>query len=428
MFRREFFNSDHWPFYRYNANRRRRIDLVIEDIEPGSKKSMLPADKFAVQRAITEQLAARNRGPFRGAIALRLAIETTAKTPPHIQSIAKNFLDLLGRSPSAKTRRRADPVLYHDDSQVHALAVSCRHGETVPSVRITAQSHHALIQDLGIASHVQRHLHEKREREAYRPQRLDDAVERFIELVRDEREGRKWPSVELFHQWRALAQRDAQEALFTKTQVDLALLAHLHDSPSPIVLPGHKIPRMPTEDFENLLRSFPMRINLPNLPHKPNESAAYKRIVEEALRSFRSKYALLLTPLRIPAALEVFVKPPLAVSLHTVHDLDNIVRNYLIPAVVFELKPFSSFEFSFRDRKPSAKEATEATSFKRPAPETTRFGVPRYEIWRLPRFVEDASAGFVCLNFVYDPTGFEDSFRRLEKEIEEARASTRHRR
>jgi hypothetical protein len=420
VFARDFFGSDAWPFYRYNANRRRRFDLLLEGIEPAAKKSMPLEDKVAVQRVVTEQLAMLKRGPFRGPIALRLVFETSRSTPAHIQSIAKNFLDLLGRPRKAESNQSDQAVLYYDDSQVHALSVTCRHGEAAPSIRITAQSHRAFMQDLGIVSHVQRHLYEKRERESYRPHRLDDSIEEFAELVRDESSRRDWLGEASFRQWLALSQRDAQEALFTKTKIDLGLLAYLHGSPSPVVLRGYRIPTKPTNTFENLLQSFPMRISLPNLPRRPGESEAYRRVVEQALRTFRSKYSKLLIPLRIPAALEVFMKPPTGASPHTIHDLDNIVRNYLIPAIVRELKPFSSFEFSFRDSDSSGKGTSDTGLLKRRAPESTRFGVPRYEVWRLPRAECDASEGFVCLNFVYDLAGFDDTFSRLEREVEEA--------
>jgi hypothetical protein len=60
---------------------------------------------------------------------------------------------------------------------------------------------------------------------------------------------------------------------------------------------------------------------------------------ETKLRAFQARFGWLVDPLLIPVALEVVIKPPPASRQNGLHDLDNVLRNYLIPRVVDILRP-----------------------------------------------------------------------------------------
>jgi hypothetical protein len=120
-----------------------------------SKQGMSNTDKDQFQEQIVRALARFRRRAFGGPIALDLSINTTDKTPSHAHTIAKNLLDLLARPrPNVTTSRQG--LLYFDDNQVHALSVSCRHGEQHPEIYITACLLRALREDLGLAAMVSR--------------------------------------------------------------------------------------------------------------------------------------------------------------------------------------------------------------------------------------------------------------------------------
>lgn len=113
----------------------RKMTILINDVEPRSKQSMPGRDKLRIQQAVLEELQSLQRRTFQGPLVVDIRLETTERTPTHIQTIAKNVLDLLGKPlDGLSTGRKA--LLYRDDSQVHVLCVSCHHGEQTPSITI----------------------------------------------------------------------------------------------------------------------------------------------------------------------------------------------------------------------------------------------------------------------------------------------------
>lgn len=55
-------------------------------------------------------------------------------------------------------------------------------------------------------------------------------------------------------------------------------------------------------------------------------------------------------------------------------------------------------------------------------PASTRAGVTRFEAWRLPPAAE-SDVGFVSVAIVADMTGYDDTFARIDNEIERWRNS-----
>lgn len=104
------------------------------------------------------------------------------------------------------------------------------------------------------------------------------------------------------------------------------------------------------------------------------------------------------------------------------HDLDNVLRSYLIPRVVEILKPVSNVAFTM-DLEAMKRDAPEL--FARRSldltlpnpPASTKVGVTRYEAWRLPPAREGAE-GFVSVAIVTDMTGHGDVLRQIDNEIE----------
>jgi hypothetical protein len=91
----------------------------------------------------------------------------------------------------------------------------------------------------------------------------------------------------------------------------------------------------------------PLRITLSELPQEKGASMLWKREIKQKLREFQTKWGWIVDPLLVPIALEVVVKPPLASRERNLHDLDNVLRTYLIPRVVEILNPVSHFAFTF---------------------------------------------------------------------------------
>lgn len=225
MLRDEFIHSPAGLVARYRANLKRGVDIRIEGIEPGSKRSMASSEKAHVQMEVLRTMEELRRRSFRGRIALRLQFETSNKTPPHLQTITKNFLDLLGRKTHSHTKSRMSRALYSDDSQIDFLSASCRHGEASPTIRLTALPHGAFAQNLAIATYLTESLH--RDSDDQRLQNWEESADKLGEFREDENYFRQRFGDDVFGALVKSYQRDAQEALFKNSRSRLWELAHM---------------------------------------------------------------------------------------------------------------------------------------------------------------------------------------------------------
>lgn len=127
--------------------------MNIQNVEPRSKKAMPVEDQLNLQRQVLQTLETRRRQSYRGPVVMQLRLSTTDRTPAHAHTLAKNILDLLGR-PLTQLATSRKGLLYFDDTQIHALSVSCEHGTEVPNIFIKIQSLGDFHDDLRLALYV----------------------------------------------------------------------------------------------------------------------------------------------------------------------------------------------------------------------------------------------------------------------------------
>ena len=171
------------------------------------------------------------------------------------------------------------------------------------------------------------------------------------------------------------------------------------------------------DTWERTFASAPLRVMLDELPQADGGSKPYKEKVEEELRAFQERFGWLIEPLLVPVALEVVVKPSPPSRRRGLHDLDNVLRDYLIPKVTDVLKPISHFAWTRDDAATAPEKPLPGTEslYTRPPP-STLIGVIRYEAWRLPPAVE-GGRGFVGVAVVADSTGLGGALSRIEDDI-----------
>jgi hypothetical protein len=115
------------------------------------------------------------------------------------------------------------------------------------------------------------------------------------------------------------------------------------------------------------------------LPQQKGASALWKQEIEKKLHEFQTKWGRIVDPLLVPIALEVVVKPPPPSRERNLHDLDNVLRTYLIPRVVEILNPVSHFAFTFDE-----------STMGHVAP--ALLANPRYSGWKATRSMPPASS------------------------------------
>lgn len=412
-----YLNTREGMLAQYRHRSLRRIHVSVDDVEPRAKHSMPQRDKDEVQGQLLKQLTKLRRRAFRGPVALRLTLRTTERTPTHSHNIAKNLLDLFGKPrPSLATRRSS--LLYADDRQVHALSVTCHHGETAPEISVVASSLGSLLEDLDLAMHSARQRrgdhYDLEESESF-----DMAVDEVRDLFHDEADIRRRVGDRVFESMLFHARQQAQEHLLGRvalTPLDLAMMYNVSGRPLGIDLASM---------WEQTFSSTPLRIRLTELPQFAGASMLWKREIDQKLRAFQAQCGWLVDPLLVPVALEVVIKPPPPSRQSGLHDLDNVLRTYLIPRVVSILKPVSHHAFMF-DTETKKRDTPELSSDPRFAEWRTRFpkppvstksGVTRYEAWRLPP-ADEGSIGFVSVAIVTDITGYGGAFGQIDDDIE----------
>lgn len=403
--------SDAGASARYQSRRKRRIGISIDNIEPQSKK-MSNADRIAFQSAVAEQLTAVKRSTFRRDVALKLDLATASKSPPHAHTIAKNLLDLLGLRMTGVIWPKKS-LLYNDDSQIQALSVMCRHGEDRPNIRIEARPFAAMLDDLelaGVALQASETMASQYERELE-----EEWVDTFRDLVRDEKGHRKALGDKTYDAYREMVRWSAQRALLGRSGVIIPVLGWMYGLPRGVPTGLHKTM------WAGLVGDSKLRLQIGELPIATGETAAFKQRVSDEIAAFKKRWDWVISPLVIAVALEVVVRPNPKTPPAVLHDLDNIVRDYLIPNIVpaFGTVSDQRWTIDFDELRKSDPKLADAWGQNPTPPAGTRNGVTRYEAWRLPAV--EGESGFVSVALVADIDAKGDLMQQMDEQISEWR-------
>lgn len=387
----------------YYGRKARRVHISVSDVEPQSKK-MREGDRIKFQDSLLRDMDRRGRQAFKGDIVLNLRLATTRHDAPQAHTIARNLLDLFGTADS--TLGGPDrKVLYHDDSQIHALSVSCRHGEDEPMIVVDVHSMSAFRADLAIAGMVDRDDFVDRD------DRFEDmrTLREFIAKEAYNRAalgGTKYDAMLQFYRW------NAQRSALAYASVTTGSLAWLFD------VPRRGICNPFPKQWDTMFRSAPLRIELGELPTKPGESTQFKHRVQAEVAAFKQKWGWLISPLAVPVALQLVVRPSPGMPKGVLHDLDNIVRDYLIPHFVPSFGTVSDFRWLFEGMREENTATADRLELDRMPSKGTRAGVTRYEAWRLPA-AKKGETGFVSAAIVLDDIVSGSLFEQIDREIDE---------
>ena len=402
-----FMATDAGASARFEQRRRRRVHISIDGIEPQSKK-MSTADRVAFQSAVAEQLTEVKRGTFRGDIALKLDLATSSKSPPHAHTIAKNLLDLLGKRMDGINWPKKS-LLYADDSQIQALSVMCRHSEDRPDIGIEARPFAAMFDDLELAIKA---AHAAETMDAYFEQdRESEWIDTFRDLIRDEAHSRKALGDKLYEAYRKMARWSAQRALLGRSGVNIPVLGWMYGLPKGIPTGIDK------NTWAGLIGESKLRLQVGELPIATGGSSAFRQKVADEIATFKKRWDWIINPLVVAVALEVIVRPNPKTPPSVLHDLDNIVRDYLIPGIVPAFGTVSDHRWTIDFDELRARDPKLASSWgPNPTPPVgTKNGVTRYEVWRLPAV--DNEPGFVSVALVADMDAKPDLMGQMDRYI-----------
>lgn len=390
---KDFMASEAGAQARYRRRQQRRVHIAIDDIEPQSKR-MSAADRDKFQDAVAEQLTSIQRSTFRGDVALKLDLATTSRNAPQAHTIAKNLLDLLGKRRDGVNWPKRH-ILYTDDSQVQALSVSCRHGANQPDIRIEARPFAAMLDDLELAAEAIREAEMSLDA-YYQEEREDQWVDTFRNLIRDEERARRKLGDGLYDAYFKMVRWSAQQALLGRSGVNIPVLTWMYGRPKGLPTGIGK------EIWAQLVGESKLRLQVGELPTATGGSDLFKQQVAAEIAAFKQRWDWIINPLVIAVALEVVVRPNPKTPPAVLHDLDNIVRDYLLPGIVPSFGTVSDRRWTIDFDELRRRDPNFAASWgPNPTPPPgTKSGVTRYEAWRLPAVTDQP--GFVSVALVAD--------------------------
>jgi hypothetical protein len=272
--------------------------------------------------------------------------------------------------------------------------------------------HRAFLEQLAIAADVESRLRQEARDDL---QRDEGAVPDLDEMLRDAEKDWEIFGMEGYETLLDLSRRQAQERMLG-SGIPLSIMASLNGAPDAQLWarsPGR--PDLPRTGAEELLLGWPVQIVLGELPQESGGTKRFKALVRAGVEEFQRTYSWLLQPLRVPVAMQVVVKPPPASRTRGLHDLDNIVRNYLVGPLVEAVRPPSDVAVAFaRLAAIGQRLGGEWQRRLDRIPHTLRVGLTRYEVWRLPPAVRDDDRGFVVVGLVADHAGIGGPFTQMD--------------
>lgn len=390
---RDFLGSEAGARARHQMRKQRMVFIDILDIEPQSKKMPGPErDRF--QQRVAQQLTLAKRMAFNGDVALKIDLTTTSKNAPQAHTITKNLLDLL-------SERRLDiqwprkHLLYKDDRQIQALSVTCRHGKSHPRISIEARPFKAMLDDLELAAEIIR-MEEMADDAWQREMYEEDWVKTFSDFRVNETAKRRIFGDSFYDNYIKMLRWSAQRELLGRSGVNIPVLGWMFGRPSDIPL------GFGAREWAKLLGRSKLRLQVGELPIGKGSSETFKKAISAEIAAFKQRWDWIIDPLVLAVGLEVVVRPNPATPAAVLHDLDNIVRDYLIPNIVpsFGTVTDQRWTIDFDELRRTNPDIAGAWGPNPTPPVSTKWGVTRYEVWRLPPIENEP--GFVSVAIVAD--------------------------
>jgi len=394
MTRTEYLNT-------IDGQRHERFKRFIKPIwltvkqEPKGKNSS-DEEKRNFRKEIKEQLREQNRRRFRGDLILQIDYYTTKDNPPELQTLSKNYLDLLHKEMPQIDSLKS--ILYEDDDQIKILISNYHIDEKAhkkPCIEIKAYSMRYFLADIELVDRIMTNNFSDSD---YSSQsRFEDKLEEekyynnkdYFEDLRDLEEGKK-DYDRLFGEHYYNVQknfliRQVQEQFLKQNNLDIRSLISLFQ---PYFTNNKKY--FDSKDFQsiwngsrNLISFSPAYLHFGNAPQQRGEKNIFKNHLKKELKKFRKKFKILF-PLLHPVSVIVTFIPP----LKKVVDLDNLAR-YIVPFVNEIFEPPTVVQLTYKDSYLTDLLKKEIEIVQRFPPNS----IASYQLVQIPRLDNDPENG-----------------------------------
>ena len=260
----------------------------------------------------------------------------------------------------------------------------------------------------------------------YHEERETDWIDTFRNLVRNEASERRSLGDSLYDAYLKMVRWSAQRALLGRSGVNIPVLSWMYGLPK-------SLPRGFGKDmWAQVLGELKLRLQVGELPIAAGGSDLFKQTVAAEIATFKQRWDWIINPLVVAVALEVIVRPNPKTPAAVLHDLDNIVRDYLLPGIVPSFGTVSDHRWTidFDDLRRRDPKLAAAWGPNPTPPPGTKWGVTRYEAWRLPAVANEP--GFVSVALVANMDAKSGLMDQVDEDVrkwsDERSRNSRHRR
>ena len=385
-------------------------NVVFYTIEgnPLSKNSINYEEKLKFQLEFINQMKRKKRRAYREntEICIDMRIFTNADNPPHIQTIPKNYLDLLSK-PVDGSKINRNNILFNDDKQVSYLNVVYEmENVKKPRIEFMVYKYRHLIEDIRLAQALILGYFNDEDDEIRHINSLNVHDKSFFNAYKDyskyiqDGEAYKSRVVDWFELFKI------QDALFRENRFKIHdMFRLLCDSiPYYATINNYRMniykkikEEMGDLSLKNDISSIEIdrkldelfKIKIDKLPSKKGDTKLLKEEIRYKMREYKSKYTFL-NQLVIPVSLKVLYKPFENSIFHK--DLDNIMK-IVVPIFHDEFKPPVSIQ-ALRNYEDNFGENIE--TIKR-IPKGINYQIRGYEIIKVPKGQAYDSEGYIVI-------------------------------
>lgn len=413
-------------FYR-RLKRNIHLRFRGEPLTKNRMKAKIRKQQFHL--AVLEQLRSQKKRGFSSStpLCVDMDVYTNGKTPPHIHTIPKNYLDLLSKPSNSSIKRQK--IVFEDDKQVKCLNIRYNIGsEWSEGISINIYPFNLLVEDIRLANaFLTGELEDEDgllisifDDEKNYNSKFSEKIDEFYMLVENkELWGNKYDFMKIFYL------QSVQENFFRIQKIDIEHLYGVfcngisyRQSIMRKFYKGHNMNYI-DEHLKDLIVNSPFYIKLPSVPTEEDQSKAFEQAIDKIMNEYKGKYKFL-EPLLVPVYIKVFYKPPYTINNFN-KDLDNIMR-IIVPKFHDIFKPpISALQaLSADDINDDMKEMYEKTVNK--IPKGIKSQITGYEIFEIARADRDKTDGFlhIILCEQYSKNTFELTNNFIEKAYENA--------
>ena len=369
--------------------------------EPKGKNSSKD-EKRNFRKEIKNQLKKQKRRRFRGDLILQIDYYTTKDNPPELQTLSKNYLDLLHKEmPHIDSLSK---ILYKDDDQIKILISNYHIDENAhkkPCIEIKAYAMRYFLADIELADRILTNKFSDSDYSTH--SRFEDKMEEdkyysnkdYYDDLRDLENGKddydKLFGEHYYKMQKNFLIRQIQEQFLKLNNLDIRNLISIFQ---PYFSNNKKY--FDSKDFQSiwngsrsLITYSPAYLNFGNAPQKSGEKNIFKSQLKNELREFREKYKRLF-PLLHPISVIVTFIPP----REKVVDLDNLAR-YIVPFVNEIFEPPTISQLTYKDTGLTDLLKKENEIIQRFPPHS----IASYQLIQIPRLENDPDNGKIGFLF-----------------------------